>query len=99
MTRNALGSGPGRVTAAEIVAILVSQTGLDADAADGQAHVPLVDLGMDSLAVLELQAEVLRRYGVEVPESALEMSVTALVAHINDSIEVAGLAGLAEERA
>lgn len=89
MTSSAFGSGPGPVSAAEIEEILVSRTGLDADAVDGRAHVPLVDLGLDSLAVLELQAEAARRYGVEIPESAIEMSISGLVAHINDNIEVA----------
>jgi acyl carrier protein len=89
MNSSAFASGPGPVTAGEIEEILVSRTGLDADAVDGQAHVPLVDLGLDSLAVLELQAEAARRYGVEIPDSAIEMSITGLVAHINDNIEVA----------
>lgn len=89
MTTSTFGSGAGQVTAADIEEILVSRTGLAADAVSDQPYATLVDLGLDSLAVLELQAEAARRFGVEIPESAIEMSIAGLVAHINDNIEVA----------
>ena len=78
----------GPVNAAEIEEILVSKTGLAADAIAEQPLASLVDLGLDSLAALELQAEVTRRYGVEIPETAIEMNIIGLVSLINDNIEV-----------
>jgi aromatase len=78
----------GPVTAAEIEEILVSRTGLDAGAVADQPLASLEDLGLDSLAVLELQAEVARRYGVEIPETVLETNIIGLVSLINDNIEV-----------
>jgi minimal PKS acyl carrier protein len=89
MTTNAFGSRLGPVTAADIEEILVNRTGLAADAVDGQPHTALVDLGLDSLAVLELQTEAARQFGVEIPEDAIEMSIAGLVAYINDNTEVA----------
>jgi aromatase len=88
MSVSTFGSG-GPVTAAEIEEILVSKTGLAADAVADQPFASLVDLGLDSLAVLELQAEAARRFGVEIPDTALEMNIAGLVAHINEHLEVA----------
>jgi acyl carrier protein len=36
---------------------------------------PLVDLGLDSLAALELQSITQARYGVRIPDESLEMSL------------------------
>ncbi|MGI5151071.1 SRPBCC family protein [Plantactinospora sp. CA-294935] len=75
---------PGPVTAAEITAILVQHCGLDADAAAAAPSASLEELGMDSLALLELQAVVADRYRVQLPEEAGRLSiaeVAELVAH------------------
>ncbi|MEV4711466.1 SRPBCC family protein [Micromonospora sp. NPDC049374] len=63
---------------AEITDILVTNCGLDPDAA---AHAPaasLEELGMDSLALLELSAVVADRWQVSIPEQAAQLSIPAV---------------------
>ncbi|GAA3751267.1 hypothetical protein GCM10022225_39580 [Plantactinospora mayteni] len=75
---------PSPVTAAEITAILVRHCGLDAAAAAAAPSASLEELGMDSLALLELQAVVADRYRVQLPEEAGRLSiaeVAEVVAH------------------
>jgi aromatase len=55
---------------AEITSILVRNCGLDPDAAEAAPSATLAELGMDSLALLELGAVVADRHGVHVPEDA-----------------------------
>lgn len=65
---------------AEIREILVTRTGVDPDLFVGNDHLSLKDLEIDSLAVLELQAVVRRRHGVEIPEEAISMTVPEIAA-------------------
>jgi aromatase len=65
-------------TTADITAILVRNCGLDADAAAGAPQASLEELGMDSLALLELQAVVADRYRVQIPEEARHLSIGEL---------------------
>lgn len=76
-------SSAGLITAADIRDILITNTGVAAETFEGQDMTPLEDLGVDSLAVLELQSLARARYGVEVPDDALGMSVAGLVGFIN----------------
>lgn len=69
---------PPPVTAAEITAILVRHCGLDAGAASAAPTASLDELGMDSLALLELQAVVADRYRVQIPEEAGRLSITEI---------------------
>jgi aromatase len=55
---------------AEITSILVRNCGLDPDAAASAPAATLAELGMDSLALLELEAVVADRHGVPIPENA-----------------------------
>jgi aromatase len=55
---------------AEITSILVRNCGMDPDAATAAPGATLAELGMDSLALLELGAVVADRHGVQVPENA-----------------------------
>jgi aromatase len=72
----------------DITSILVARTGADpALLEDGEGQL-LEELGIDSLAVLELQAAVKTEFGLEIPEDALQMSVAEIVRHTNK-----GLAG------
>lgn len=73
----------GPAAAEDVETILITHTGAEPAAFDGGRDVPLEDLGIDSLAVLELQAQVTDRYGVEIPEEALRMSVAEIVDLIN----------------
>jgi|GEM_PF-288531 aromatase len=86
------------VTAAEITAILVRHCGLDAESAAAAPAASLEELGLDSLALLELQAVVADRYRVQIPEEAIRLTIAEiadLVAHQLDPDErrTAGGAG------
>lgn len=61
--------------AAEITEILVRNCGLDPDAAAAAPTATLAELGMDSLALLELQAVVADRHGVHIPENAVQFTI------------------------
>ncbi len=73
---------PTAVTAADIGDILVTSTGMDPAGLRGREDVPLVDLGIDSLGTLELQAVVTRRFGVDLPDELLPLSVDEIVATV-----------------
>jgi acyl carrier protein len=75
------------VTGAEICEILVTRTGVDPDVFPGNEHLSLKELEIDSLAVLELQAIIVRRYGVEIPAEAIGMTVPEIAALVNESLE------------
>jgi aromatase len=68
-------SGPRQDAAAEITAILVRNCGLDPDAAAAAPTASLAELGMDSLALLELQAVVADRHGVQLPDNAALLTI------------------------
>ncbi|MBQ1048454.1 SRPBCC family protein [Micromonospora sp. C51] len=63
---------------AEITDILVSNCGLDPDAAARAPAASLEELGMDSLALLELSAVVADRWQVSIPEQAAQWSIPAV---------------------
>ncbi|MGY3519760.1 SRPBCC family protein [Micromonospora sp. PTRAS2] len=65
----------GRPLTAEITEILVANCGMDAEAAAREPEASLEDLGMDSLALLELSAVVADRYQVRLPEDAARLSI------------------------
>jgi aromatase len=83
MTLNA--SNRRQATTAEITSILVRNCGLDPDAAAAAPSATLAELGMDSLALLELEAVVADRHGLPLPEGAglltIDEIVGALAAH------------------
>ncbi|MER7458706.1 SRPBCC family protein [Micromonospora sp. NPDC126480] len=68
----------GRPLAAEITDILVAHCGLDAEAAARAPAASLEELGMDSLALLELSAVVSDRWQVRIPEQAGQLSIAAV---------------------
>ena len=76
----------GPATELAIADILITNSGADPDLFEGGYQEALVDLGIDSLAVLELEARVAARYGAALPEDAIEMSVAALVESINERL-------------
>ncbi|EEP70050.1 cyclase/dehydrase, partial [Micromonospora sp. ATCC 39149] len=53
----------------------MAHCGLDAEAAAREPAASLEDLGMDSLALLELSAVVADRYRVRLPEDAARLSI------------------------
>ena len=68
----------GRPLSAEITDILVAHCGLDADAAARTPAASLEELGMDSLALLELSAVVADRWRVKIPEQAGQLSIAGV---------------------
>ncbi|MFD2765056.1 SRPBCC family protein [Micromonospora eburnea] len=67
-----------RPYAAEITDILVAHCGLDAEAAARTPAASLEELGMDSLALLELSAVVADRWRVRIPEQAGQLSIAGV---------------------
>jgi len=71
------------LTAADITAILARNCGLDPDRAAADTSASLAELGMDSLAVLELQAVVADTYHVRIPDDAVALSIPAIVEFVD----------------
>ncbi|WP_089154220.1 SRPBCC family protein [Micromonospora sp. NBS 11-29] len=69
---------PDRPLASEITDILVTHCGLDPDAAATAPAASLEELGMDSLALLELSAVVADRWRVRIPEQAGRLSIAGV---------------------
>ncbi|MEU2610091.1 SRPBCC family protein [Micromonospora sp. NPDC007271] len=67
-----------RPFAAEITDILVTHCGLDAEDAARAPAASLEELGMDSLALLELSAVVADRWRVKIPEQAAQLSIAGV---------------------
>ncbi|MCI4065821.1 SRPBCC family protein [Micromonospora sp. R77] len=67
-----------RPLTAEITDILVAHCGLDPDAAARTPAASLEELGMDSLALLELSAVVADRWRVTIPEQAGQLSIAGV---------------------
>ncbi|MFI6761760.1 SRPBCC family protein [Micromonospora sp. NPDC050417] len=62
-------------TAEDITSILVRNCGLNAESATAAPTASLEELGMDSLALLELQAVVAERYQVQIPEEVKHLTI------------------------
>jgi acyl carrier protein len=71
----------------EIQELLVASAGVSPQVFEGSDGDTLQELGLESLAVMELQAVVEQRYGVRIPDDALELSVAEIVTYIETHIE------------
>lgn len=69
---------PDRPLTTEITDILVRHCGLDAETAARSPAASLEELGMDSLALLELSAVVADRWRVRIPEQAGQLSIAGV---------------------
>ena len=58
-------------TRAELEDILAKHSGLAAHVFTGQEDTPLEQLGMESLAAMEIQAVITDRYGVVIPDEEI----------------------------
>ncbi|GAB3433900.1 phosphopantetheine-binding protein [Actinophytocola sediminis] len=73
----------------DVESILVKKVGLAPQTlADAPANT-LEDLGLDSLAVLELQIVITKQYGVEIPDESGSLNVGEIVEFINNANEQA----------
>ncbi|WP_250291636.1 acyl carrier protein [Frankia sp. CiP1_Cm_nod1] len=84
MSVEATGETRSVVTSATIREILVERAGVDPDVFAGNESLSLTELQIDSLAVLELQAVLVERFGVEVPDEAVTMTVGEIAAVANE---------------
>jgi acyl carrier protein len=75
------------ITAGAVEEVLVASAGVSPELFEGNESTPLEDLGLDSLAVLELEAVMSDRYGVRIPEGALYMSVKTIVEQLGQGAE------------
>lgn len=78
-------SSTERITRDELKEIFVLNTGVPADTFDGHGDDSLESLGIDSLALLELEAIAADRYQVQIPEEALQLSLNSLTEAINSA--------------
>jgi minimal PKS acyl carrier protein len=60
----------------DLMHLLVRKVGLPEDNRTARTDLVLADLGLDSLAVLELQSELSRTYGVEIPDDRAQEYTT-----------------------
>ena len=73
------------VTFDDVEAILVTKVGLAPQTLAADPEGTLEDLGLDSLAVLELQIVNTKQYGVEIPDESGELNVGQIVDYINEN--------------
>lgn len=73
----------------DIETILVKKVGLAPRTLADTPENSLEDLGLDSLAVLELQIVITKQYGVEIPDESGSLNVGEIVEFINNATEQA----------
>lgn len=71
--------------ATQIREILIDKSGVDRETFTGTESFTLKDLEIDSLAVLQLQAVLVDRFGVEIPEGAINMTVDAIASFVDEN--------------
>lgn len=69
----------------DIEAILVKKVGLAPQTLADNPENTLEDLGLDSLAVLELQIVITKQYGVEIPDESGSLNVSEIADFINNN--------------
>lgn len=69
----------------DVEAILVKKVGLAPRTLADNPEATLEELGLDSLAVLELQIVVNKQHGVEIPDESGEFNVGQIVDFINQA--------------
>jgi minimal PKS acyl carrier protein len=76
-----------RFTIEDLMQLLVSKAGLPAQARTDDPLRTFGDLGLDSLAFLQLQSEIQTRYGLELPaDSPLSYTVGEIVASVDEHL-------------
>lgn len=66
----------------ELTTILTRAAGLSPETIAEAGDSPLQDLGLDSLAAMELQAAVKDRYQVQIPDESLGMSFHEITRYV-----------------
>ncbi len=71
----------------DLMTLLVAKAGLPAKARTDNPQGTFADIGLDSLAFLQLQAELQNEYGVQLPtERPLAYTFGQIVSHVNETI-------------
>ena len=73
------------VTFDDVESILVTKVGLAPRTLAGNREGTLEELGLDSLAVLELQIVITKQYGIEIPDESGGLNVGEIVEFINNA--------------
>lgn len=71
----------------ELDLLVAKASGVPIAALADAGEQPLLELGLESLAVMELQAEVLARFGVRIPDESLEMSMPEIISYITAELD------------
>jgi hypothetical protein len=86
-----VGYSDALMTRAELEDILAKHSGLSAEIFAGEDNIPLGDLGMESLAAMEIQAVIRDRSSVHIPEEDIPgMGFNDLLAWIHAAQAGAG---------
>lgn len=78
---------PQKWTAEELVTFLVDSAGLPPEDAPTGLGVTFTEIGLDSLAYLQLQSEVQERFGLELPADPPEdFTLAEILATVNGAL-------------
>lgn len=66
----------------DLTDLLSAASGIPASLVRESPDETLADLGLESLAAMQLQAAVRERFGVTLPDDVLEMSFTEIAAYV-----------------
>ena len=70
----------------DLMEILIAKAGLPPAAVTDDELATLAHLGLDSLARLQLEAEIEERYGVEIDDEPPDVTFGAILALINEGL-------------
>lgn len=71
---------------ADLMDLLVQKAGLGRDNATDDPGATFDDVGLDSLAFLQLQTELQNTYGVELPDNPHEITFGEIISYVNDHL-------------
>jgi len=76
-----------KFTIDDLMTLLVTKAGLPAQARTENPQWTFADIGLDSLAFLQLQAEIQGRYGIELPtDQPQAYTFGQIVSHVNKNL-------------
>jgi acyl carrier protein len=73
-------------TMVDLMEILIVKAGLPREAATGDPGATLADVDLDSLARLQLKAEIEDRYGVEIDDERPDATFGELLSLVNEGL-------------
>lgn len=71
---------------ADLMDLLVQKAGLGRDGTTDDPGATFDDVGLDSLAFLQLQTELQNMHGVELPDNPHEITFGEIVDYVNDHL-------------